>query len=41
MDGKKIRTIYGAVKVTDVFGFINRPGEGWRRAVWNMQGEKA
>lgn len=41
LDGKKIRTIYGAVPVTDVFGFINRPCDRWMRTIWNMKGDKA
>lgn len=41
LDGDHIRTIYGAVKTTEVFGFINRPNPGWIRAVWNMKGQKA
>ncbi|WP_312972627.1 DUF2235 domain-containing protein [Atlantibacter sp.] len=41
LDGNHIRTIYGAVKATEVFGFINRPNPGWTRAVWNMKGKKA
>jgi len=41
LDGEHIRTIYGAVKATEVFGFINRPNPGWARTVWNMKGEKA
>ncbi|WP_193389507.1 hypothetical protein [Franconibacter helveticus] len=41
LDGDNIRMIYGAVKATEVFGFINRPNAGWVRTVWNMKGEKA
>ena len=41
LDGEHIRTIYGAIKATEVFGFINRPNPGWTRAVWNMKGGKA
>ncbi|WP_075182378.1 DUF2235 domain-containing protein [Pantoea sp. 1.19] len=41
LDGKHIEKIYGAVKATEVFGFINRPNPGWTRTVWNMKGEKA
>lgn len=41
LDGDHIRMIYGAVKATEVLGFINRPNHGWSRAVWNMKGEKA
>lgn len=41
LDGNKVKTIYGAVKSSEVFGFINRPNSGWIRSVWNMKGEKA
>lgn len=41
LDGKQIKTIYGAVPVSDVFGFINRPCDRWMRAIWNMKGEKS
>lgn len=41
LDGKKVKTIYGAVKSSDLFFYINRPNPGWVRAVWNMQGGKS
>lgn len=41
LDGRKVKTIYGAVKSSDLFFVINRPNPGWVRAVWNMQGEKS
>jgi len=41
LDGKKVKAIYGAVKSSDLFFYINRPNPGWVRAVWNMQGEKS
>lgn len=41
LDGKEVKVIYGAVKTTELFGFISYPNPGWVRAVWNMQGEKA
>lgn len=40
LDGKKLKVIYGAAKISEVFFFINRPNTGWSRAVWNMKGEK-
>ena len=41
LDGNKVKTIYGAVKSSDLFFYINRPNPGWLRAVWNMQGGKS
>lgn len=41
LDGKKVRTIYGAVPFTKLFGFVHIPGPEWKRAIWNMQGEKS
>ncbi len=41
LDGKTIKTIYGAVNAVELFGFLNRPCDGWHRAVWNMKGEEA
>lgn len=41
LDGDKVKTIYGAVKSSDLLCFINRPNPGWIRAVWNMQGGKS
>lgn len=41
LDGNNIEAIYGAVKPSEVFGFINRPNSDWVRAVWNIKGEKA
>ncbi|MEF3089862.1 hypothetical protein [Raoultella scottii] len=41
LDGNKVKTIYGAVKSSDLFFYINRPNPGWLRSVWNMQGGKS
>ncbi|EFD1056086.1 DUF2235 domain-containing protein [Escherichia coli] len=41
LDGNKVKTIYGAVKSSDLLFYINRPNPGWLRAVWNMQGGKS
>ncbi|WP_338557315.1 DUF2235 domain-containing protein [Erwinia sp. E_sp_B01_3] len=41
LDGDKVKTIYGAVKSSNLLCFINRPNPGWIRAVWNMQGGKS
>lgn len=41
LDGKKVKTIYGATNVTELIGFLSYPNLGWVRAVWNMKGEKA
>ncbi|WKZ90776.1 DUF2235 domain-containing protein [Chimaeribacter arupi] len=41
LDGKQVRTIYGAVPFTQVIGFVNIPNPEWKRSVWNRQGEKA
>ncbi len=41
LDGNKVKTIYGAVKPSDLLCFINRPNPGWLRSVWNMQGAKS
>jgi hypothetical protein len=41
LDGKQVRTIYGAEKKVQVIGYVNMPNENWVRSVWNMQGEKA
>lgn len=40
LDGKQIKTIYGAVNNTKLIGYLSYPNPGWIRAVWNMQGEK-
>ncbi|MFP2421411.1 hypothetical protein ACLEXA_07655 [Pseudescherichia vulneris] len=41
LDGNKVKTIYGAVKSSDLLFSINRPNPGWLRSVWNMQGGKS
>lgn len=41
LDGHEIKSIYGAIKPSEVFGIINRPNTGWKRAIWNMKGQQA
>lgn len=31
--------IYGETQATQIFGFINRPDENWRRTIYNMDGK--
>ncbi|EFB2838764.1 MULTISPECIES: T6SS phospholipase effector Tle1-like catalytic domain-containing protein [Escherichia] len=41
LDGKQVRTIYGAEKMTHLIGYVNMPNKNWIRSIWNMKGEKA
>lgn len=41
LDGKQVRTIYGAEKKTHLIGYVNMPNKNWIRSIWNMKGEKA
>lgn len=41
LDGKQVRTIYGAEKAIHLIGYVNMPNKNWIRSVWNMKGEKA
>ncbi|WP_049294088.1 T6SS phospholipase effector Tle1-like catalytic domain-containing protein [Franconibacter helveticus] len=41
LDGKQVRTIYGAEKTTHLFGYINIPNKNWVRSIWDMQGKQA
>lgn len=40
LDGKQVRTIYGAEKAMHLIGYVNMPNANWIRSVWNMKGEK-
>ncbi|MNR18903.1 hypothetical protein D3C85_1356580 [compost metagenome] len=41
LDGKQVRTIYGAEKKIHLIGYVNMPNKNWVRSIWNMKGEKA
>jgi hypothetical protein len=41
LDGKQVRTIYGAEKAIHLIGYVNMPNKNWTRSIWNMKGEKA
>ncbi|TQI81192.1 putative alpha/beta hydrolase family protein DUF2235 [Serratia fonticola] len=40
LDGKEVKVIRGAVRATEITGFVDRPNPSWKRTVWNMRGEE-